>query len=239
MLQDISATHRDSIFYQASLPKKVWDLAVDVMDRFEKAKLKDQKLRSAMATAKPDFKQQYLAPIRCLNYEDQCFLLERCKNGHISLKEMKNEASSLKKMYSLKNGFVKLTNSRNWEDAVIKFPRYACEAELRKFITFDIVKEFPQPFINFCKRAKCYEQSSSGNGEQEEVACAVKNGDAAAFVICTQVDELNGQIIASKFSKFNGADLILLSINEVCCFIVLLYWSVGSEIVQVGQLSSI
>ena len=45
-----------------------------------------------MATAKLDFKQQYLAPIHCLNYEDQCFLLKRCKNGHISLKEMKNEA---------------------------------------------------------------------------------------------------------------------------------------------------
>ena len=36
---------------------KKWDLAVDVMDLFKKAKLK---LRSAMATTKPDFKQQYL-----------------------------------------------------------------------------------------------------------------------------------------------------------------------------------
>ena len=59
----------------------------------------------------------------------------------------------------------------------------------------------------------------------------MKNGDAAAFAICAQVDELNGQIIASKFSKFNGADLILLAINEVCCNIVLLYWSIGNEFV--------
>ena len=78
-----------------------------------------------MATAKPDFKQQYLAPIHCLNYEDQCFLLERCKNNHISLKEIKSKASSLKKMYSLKNCFVKLTTLRNWEDAVRNFPQYA------------------------------------------------------------------------------------------------------------------
>ena len=143
----------------------------------------------------------------CLNgrfskiWSHQCFLLERCKNGHISLKEMKSEASSLKKMYSPKNGFVKLTNSRNLEDAVSKSPRYACEAELRKFIAFDIVKEFPQPFVNFCKRAKCYEQISSGNGEQEEIAHVVKNGDAAAFAICARVDELNGQIIASSLME--------------------------------------
>ena len=72
------------IFYLASLPKKVWDLAVDVMDRFEKTKLKDQKLRSAMATAKPDCKQQYLAPIRCLNYEDQCdHILENLPFKHM------------------------------------------------------------------------------------------------------------------------------------------------------------
>ena len=80
MFQDISATHRDSIFYQGSLPKQVWELVVKVMDLFEKAKLKDQKLRSSMATTKPDFKQQYLTPIRSLESNDQCFLLERCKN---------------------------------------------------------------------------------------------------------------------------------------------------------------
>ena len=133
------------------------------------------------------------------------FLLERCKNGHISLKEMKSKASSLKKMYSLRM----VINSRNWEDAVSKFPRYACEAELRKFITFDIVKEFPQPFVNFCKCAKCYEQISIGNGEQEEIACVVKNGDAAVFAICAhELMSLMAKSLLQNFPSFVGSEVV-------------------------------
>ena len=44
-IQDISTTHRDAILHQASLPKAVWDVALDVMNAFEKVKLKDQRLK--------------------------------------------------------------------------------------------------------------------------------------------------------------------------------------------------
>ena len=59
--QDISNTHRES---QAAFTKKVWDLAVEVMDLFEHVKLKGQKLNLSTLLTKPDFKQQYFAPIR-------------------------------------------------------------------------------------------------------------------------------------------------------------------------------
>ena len=36
--------HKDAIFSQAALPKKVWELLVQAMDLFEHAKLKGQKL---------------------------------------------------------------------------------------------------------------------------------------------------------------------------------------------------
>ena len=211
------------------MPKQVWDLAVDVMNLFEKAKLKDQKLRSAMATTKPDFKQQYLAPIRCLNSEDQCFLLLRCKNGHLSLKEIKKEADVLKKMYVLKKGFIKLTNCKNWEDALSQFPQFACETQLRKFISFDMSKDFPQPFIDFCKRAKSSEQRARSDDEQE-IGCAVKSDGVVAFAITAKLSEINGHTISSTYSKFSGADLIFLSIKQVChvgvlvCRPKILYW---------------
>lgn len=183
------------------MPKQVWDLAVDIMNLFEKAKLKDQKLRSAKATTKPDFKQQYLAPIRSLSSVDQCFLLERCKNGHLSVKELKIQADALKKMNTLKKCFVKLTNSRNWEDALNRFPRFACETQLKKFVSLDFSREFPRPFEDFCKRAKSCEQSTRSNDEQE-IGCAVKSGDVVAFAITAKVSELNGHTIISTFSKF-------------------------------------
>ena len=67
----MSNTHKDAIFFQASLPKRVWGVAVKVMDLFENAKLKGQKLNLSTLTTKPEFKQQYLAPIRCMEEADQ------------------------------------------------------------------------------------------------------------------------------------------------------------------------
>lgn len=63
----------------------MWDLAVEVMNEFEKIKLKDQKQRTT-SVAKPEFKQHFLAPIRSLDATDQIFLLTRCKNKEISLR---------------------------------------------------------------------------------------------------------------------------------------------------------
>ena len=216
LLQDISTTHRDSIFFQSSFPKQVWDLAVKVMDLFEKAKLKDQKLRSAAANTKPDFKQQYLAPIRCLESSDQCMLLEKCVSGHLSLKEMKSEAENLKRMYVLKKSFIKLTNTRSWEDATSKFPQCACESQLKRFLTLDMGKEIPKPFLDFCKRAKSLELCDANANDEQTLGPVVKLGDVIAFAIHAKVSELTGQAITSAYAKFSGADLILLSIKQVC-----------------------
>ena len=76
-------------------------------------------------------------------------LLEKCISGHLSLKEMKNEAENLKKMYLFKKTFVKLTNTRSWEDAIGKFPYCACEMQLNRFISLDISKDIPKPFLDF------------------------------------------------------------------------------------------
>ena len=198
------------------MPKIVWDLAVDVMDLFEKAKLKDQKLRSSATNAKPDFKQQYLAPIRCLELNDQCSLLERCRNGCLSLKEMKNAAENFKKMYALKKAFVKLTNAKNWEDAIANHPRYASESQLKKFSTLDISKGIPQPFMDFCKHAKSNaSQSADSEGEMASVGCMLNLGDVVAFAIHAKFAKLTGHTLSSVYKKCIGADLILLLIKEV------------------------
>lgn len=179
------------------------------MDLFEKVQLKDQKLRSAMTTTKPEFKQQYLAPLRCLDPSDQCFLLTRCKNKHLSLTEMKKEADVLKKLAVLKKTFVKLTNSKNWEEASSQFPLFACESQLKKFIAIDVSKEIPQPFVCFCKRAK---SSTQANSEDQAM---VKYGEVVAYTIKGTASELSGHTITCSYSNFHGADLIFLFIKQV------------------------
>ena len=85
------------------------------MDDFERVKLKDQKRKMSSTVAKPEFKQHFLAPIRCLEPSDQVFLLTRCKNKEISLNELKREAIALKQLAILKKNFVKLTNLAEWK----------------------------------------------------------------------------------------------------------------------------
>ena len=41
-LQGVSQTYQDAILHQATLAKSVWDLATQVMDLYEQAKLKGQ-----------------------------------------------------------------------------------------------------------------------------------------------------------------------------------------------------
>lgn len=75
--EEVSKMHKGAIFSQASMPKCVWSLAVQVMDLFKKAKLKGQKLEMSTLLCEPDFKQHYFMPIRTLDKDDQCRLLER------------------------------------------------------------------------------------------------------------------------------------------------------------------
>jgi len=137
------------------------------MDLFEKVELKDQRLLSAETTTKPEFKQNYLAPLRCLDPIDQCFLLTRCKNKHLSLAEVKTKANVLKKMADLKKTFVKLTTSKNWEDTSSKYPLFACESQLKKYIAIDVSKELPQSFVNFCNRAKSSIQTGGATDDNQ------------------------------------------------------------------------
>ena len=63
-LQDMKKTQRENIFNQASFPLKVWELAVEVMDKFEQRALKSSK--GTMKNEPSEFKQYHLAPLHHL-----------------------------------------------------------------------------------------------------------------------------------------------------------------------------
>ena len=77
-----------------------------VIDLYEEAKLKGQKLNLSSLLSKPEFKQQYLAPIRALEENDQCLLLKKVIDKEISLAELKIESSNIKQLHSLRVAFM-------------------------------------------------------------------------------------------------------------------------------------
>ena len=192
------------------------------MDDFEKVKLKDQKMKMSSTVAKPEFKQHFLAPIRCLEPSEQVFLLTRCKNKEISLTELKKEATALKQLATLKKNFVKLTNVPEWKDAVSQFPLFACEVELKKFVALDFTKGTPQAFVDFCKRAKSSKDvvNSSSVDSSSVDQTFVQHGVVVGYAIKEKPLELSGNVIRSIYPGFEGADLIVLSIKSVSIFII-------------------
>ena len=85
------------IYSQATFSTRVWVLATDVMNLYEKAQLKGQKLNLATLISKPEFKQQYFAPIRSLNFDDQADLLSNVVSRELSLGELKIEVQERKR----------------------------------------------------------------------------------------------------------------------------------------------
>ena len=160
---------------------------------------------------KPEIKQQYLAPIRWLDVNDQLDLLIRCKNKEISLSEMKKESDLLKKLDILRKAFVKLTNSKDWEDAQIRFHPLASDCELKKFTKLDVSKEIPSSFVNFCRKAKGCRENDQASTEDH----VFKYGQLVACALQAKTSEISGRMITASFQNFHGADMIILSIPEV------------------------
>lgn len=209
------------------------------MEMYENGRLKDQKARCGVKATKPEFKQQYLAPIRCLNLMDQCDLLLKCKAREMSLAEMKKQAEMLKKLDTLKKHFVKLTNSRSWEDAKDRLQPFASETELKKFTTLQVTKEVLQSFVNFCKRAKVSKETGLSSTQDR----ITKYGELIAVTLQSNLSDISGQVIKAAYPNFNGADMILMSVPEVrmyvCCSVTSIFTLLilqGSSVEDVDSL---
>ena len=55
LLQGVAATQVDAIISQSSLPRPVWDFAVEVLNKYEKIKLEDKKPQCGLKNTKPEF----------------------------------------------------------------------------------------------------------------------------------------------------------------------------------------
>lgn len=150
----MSRSQADNIFAQAALAKETWDLAIQVIELFEAGELKDQKLQAkSQIVTVPEFKQQHLQPIQSLPPEFQIDKLTKVINLELSLKELKAEASTYRKLELIKKTFCRLTNSDCFEISQQKYPDYATDDNLMRFIQLDFSQSPPHAFSTFCRQA--------------------------------------------------------------------------------------
>ena len=182
------------------------------MNLFAESKLKGQKLKLSNLISKPDFKQQYLAQIRTLEEDDQCKLLQKIIDNELSIQELKQAASDIKIMTTLKKSFLKLVNIDSWEQAQEEIPQFACLEQLMKFSKISLSQGIPQSFIEFCSRAKQSIAVVSDNTDATHATCIGEN----CYVLISKYTEICGNFIARSCNKFNGAHLTLISLSRVC-----------------------
>ena len=133
-------------------------------------------------------------------------------NGECSLSDLKIEAADLKQVRALKTAFLRLTNTETWEEACEKFPQFASKGQLQKFIRMDLNKSIPQPFADFCTRAKHSESESDCTSPNNFY---VKFHHSIACVVDSKTTELSGQTITNNFTAFKGANITVTSLIEV------------------------
>lgn len=114
-------------------------------------------------------------------------------------------------MRALKTAFLRLTNTETWEEAMEEYPSFATEEHLRKFIRIDLHKSIPQPFADFCTRAKLSENEISTMSNN----LLFKFKGSTACIVDAKTTELSGQTIMKNLSSFNGAQIVLTSFDEV------------------------
>ena len=77
----------------------------------------------------------------------------------------------------------------------------------------DLNKSIPQPFADFCTRAKLSQTESES--VSPSTSC-VKYHQSVACVIDAKTTELSGQTIAKSVTTFKGANITLATLQEVC-----------------------
>ena len=124
-----------------------------VIQLFEAGELKDQKLsRKGSQITIPEFKQQYLQPIQCLPVEFQVKMLTKVVNKEVSFKDLKAAAANFRKLELIKRSFCRLTNMDSIEMAKEKYPIYASDEKLSKYIHLDF-STTPTAFHSYCRSA--------------------------------------------------------------------------------------
>ena len=189
------------------------------MDLFQEAKLKGQKLKLSNLLSKPDFKQQYLAPIRTLEESSQCLLLQKVIDRELSVLELKGAAAEIKTMAGLKQCFLKLVNIDSWEEAEDKIPQFARIEQLKKFSKLNISQGIPQSFQEFCTRAK--QSQSPITTESMDATNILSLDDTHCYMLESKFTEMCGSKITSVYTSFNGVHLSITSLPEVhtCMYI--------------------
>ena len=159
--------------------------------------------------SKPEFKQQYFAPIQSIPQPFQLSCLAKVAEKEYSLEDLKKKAKEFRSMQTIQKAFCRCTNTVTWEEARDRSPHFTDSARLHQFLRVTF-KPIPEAFQAFCQAAL---QNESVTNETTGEYCL---NDSRAYVV--QADSL--LLLHTDLKKacplYTAAHLVLAPIPKVC-----------------------
>ena len=200
------------IFLLASLPKESYNTLLKIFENYEHSRAGNKKSTSA---SKHDCRGSNFRELRGLNSDIVHNLLVQVCNGEISLSHLNKECKRRKRLQKLKEAFANEVGEESWEQASHKYPRYATEAALERFVeaprlTGPILTAFQQ----YCSRA-IRTSTSAPPKECESSQCVeltVQGSTYFGIHLVLAPENVTYQGMATFIPQFSGFPLVIMRV---------------------------
>ena len=123
MLYKIRPLDDASIFFLASLPKKVYAV-VKVFSLYSLSQLKGQSSKRGGLGQRMDLKWNNFKPLRGLEIEVVLEVLQEVAEKNMNLHEMASHCNKVKQLKVVQKSFIEATGMENWEEVTEKLPSF-------------------------------------------------------------------------------------------------------------------
>ena len=145
------------IFYFASLPSALYQLAEQVFHKFRDAELKGQKVprsKKGVHSKPPDLKGSSMKCLRGIEPDMVHDLLQGVASGDSSIHELACQCASIKQLGKIQSAFMKATNCSSWSEAQEKYPEFVVPNKLEVFKKLNFNRPtMPTEFMRYCQKA--------------------------------------------------------------------------------------
>lgn len=152
------------------LPASIFCNIRVIFDKYSKGLLKGQKpSRSKKSQEKAlELKGSNFKCLRGIETSTAHSLLTELSEGQMSFLELQAECQTIKQLSKMQAAFVKATNSRTWEEACEKYPKFTSTDKFEPYKKLNFSNPtIPEEFMKFCQIAiKC---TSNNINETAEV----------------------------------------------------------------------
>lgn len=208
------------VLFLASLPEDEYKLLLEIFEKYESFKIKDQSLsgpkRGKCRQAKLDCKGSYFKPLRGLDEDARRDLLSQLFGEEISFQELAASCKYAKQMRNVQSSFMKYLDIPSWEIAVQKYPEHTTSERLEPFLDLSFKADsMPPSFVSFCRHAKqTVESSVAGTSslESRDSQKTVHVGNVLASILKKDVLTVGTQDLLSSvtYPNFCGLNLTIL-----------------------------